>query len=158
MRVKLPSVSKWWRIVLTDDAALNGTRLLLHRHYIMQITTMKEVKSGERQKVTDRWEMWFSPTPICRINHITEGLEHKRTHALWQPWWCFSPLFSLPKSFNLPKITCPVLLLVLSVSSYGVLPLRVWRMRVDSRLPSPCWSSHANYPFGPQWRCQTYRH
>lgn len=90
MCVKLPSVSRWGRIVLTDVAALNGTHLLLHRHYIMQNTTIKEVKSGERQKGTDRWEMWFSPTPICRINHITAGLEHKRTYALWQPRWCFS--------------------------------------------------------------------
>lgn len=54
MRVKLPSVSKWGRIVPTDVAALNGIRLLLHGRYIMQITTIKEVKSGERQKGTDR--------------------------------------------------------------------------------------------------------
>lgn len=96
MRVKLPSVSKWGRIVPTDVAALNGIRLLLHGHYIMQITTMKEVKSGERQKGTDRWQMWFLPTPIRRINHIiTEGLEHKRTYALQQPqWWFFSSLFT----------------------------------------------------------------
>lgn len=153
MCVKLPSVSKWGRIVLTDVAALNGTHLLLHRHYIMQITTMKEVKSGERQKGSDRWEMWFSPTPICCLNHITEGLEHKPTYALWQPWWCFPPLFLLLESFNLQNITSPLLLLILSASSHRVLPPRLWRMRVDSHL-----RSHANYRFHPQWRRPTYRH
>lgn len=40
--------------MLTDVAALNGAHLLLHRLYIMQIITMKEVKSVERQKGTDR--------------------------------------------------------------------------------------------------------
>lgn len=104
MCVKLPSVSKWGRIVPTDVAALNGTHLSLHRHYIMQITTMKEVKSGERQKGTDRWEMRFSPTPIRCINHIKEGLEHKRTYARWQPRRCFSPLFSEPEPFKFPSL------------------------------------------------------
>ena len=128
--------------MLTDVAALNGSHLLLHRHYIMQITTTKEVKSGERQKGTDRWEMWLSPTPI---NHITGGLEHKRTYALWQHSCCFSPLFSLLESFNLLNMPRPLLLFVLSVSSHRTLPRRLWSMRVDSHLRSPRWSSHANY-------------
>lgn len=114
---------------------------------------MKEVKSGERQKGTDRWGMWFWVTSIRCINHITEGLEHKRTYALWQLRLCFSPLFfhagflQPPRTFvlallafRLPPLSgpCPVT---------EELPPRLLRMGVDSHLRSPCWSSHANYYF-----------
>lgn len=52
MCVKLPSVSKWGGIVLTDGVAVYGTRLLLHRRYsaLCKSKTIKEVKSVKRQK------------------------------------------------------------------------------------------------------------
>lgn len=59
MCVKLPSVSKWGRIVLTDGAAVYGTHLLLHRRYsaLCKSKTIKEVKSvknKQRKKNIDR--------------------------------------------------------------------------------------------------------
>lgn len=52
MCVKLPSVSKWGRIALTDAVAVYGTRLLPHRRYsaLCKSKTIKEVKSVKRQK------------------------------------------------------------------------------------------------------------
>lgn len=66
MCVKLPSVSKWGGIALTDSVAVNGPHLLLHRrtvHYANQ--TLWRRWNQERDKNVDRWEEWFSATSIC---------------------------------------------------------------------------------------------
>lgn len=44
--------------------------------------TMKEVKSGDRQKIADRWEEWFSETSIC--HKITlQRVKSKRMYVVW---------------------------------------------------------------------------
>lgn len=122
-------------------AALNGTHLLLHRHYIMQIITTKEVKSGERQKGTDRWEMWFWATSICCINHITEGLEQQRARGPLAASVVF-PLLSFllqPPQHPLSSSRCPSLpSLVLSTSSLGYFlsGYSVWEMILISARPA----------------------
>lgn len=66
MCVKLPSVSKWGGIALTDSVAVNGPHLLLHRrtvHYANQKLWRRW--NQERDKNVDRWEEWFSATSIC---------------------------------------------------------------------------------------------
>lgn len=124
--------------MLTDVAALNRAHLLLHRHYIMQIITMKEVKSGERQKGTDRWEMWFWATSICCINHIRVGLEHKRTYGSLAPLLVFlSSLFfcwnssTSQTSLILFRLSCPCPCLVREYSGYCV-----WGMMLVSARPA----------------------
>lgn len=119
------TICKWMgeELCWQTSRPLNGTYLLLHRHYIMQITTMKEVKSGERQKGTDRWEMWFPATSICCINHITEGLEHKRTYALWQPRLRF-PCSPLPDGIPRPPERLPRPPSALAFASLSLRPSR----------------------------------
>lgn len=82
MCVKLPSVSKWGGIALTDSVAVNGPHLLLHRrtvHYANQKLWRRW--NQERQK---RWQM--RRMILCDINmllnHITGGLEYKHTYAV----------------------------------------------------------------------------
>lgn len=180
MCVKLPSVSKWGRIALTDGVAVNGIHLLLHRrtvHYANQ-KTMKEVKSGERQKHWQMRRMILSDINM-RLNHITEGLEYKHTYAVSSLAAAaistfLSPLFYLPTLFSLP-IAClgpsllfssilslVALLLVLppfnhTVLSRGFDTLRLLCAKDDSHLRSLCWAlMQTTIP--PQWCCQTYRH
>lgn len=61
--------------------------------------TMKEVKSGERQKHWQMRRMILSDISLP-LNHITEGLEYKHTYAVRSlavtALSSFSPLFHLP--------------------------------------------------------------
>lgn len=55
MCVKLPSVSKWGRIALTDGVSVNATHLLLHRrtvHYANQNYEGGEIRR-ETKTLTD---------------------------------------------------------------------------------------------------------
>lgn len=140
--------------------------------------TMKEVKSGERQKHWQMRRMILSDINM-RLNHITEGLEYKHTYAVSSLAAAaistfLSPLFYLPTLFSLPIawlgpsllfssiLSLVALLLVLppfnhTVLSRGFDTLRLLCAKDDSHLRSLCWAlMQTTIP--PQWCCQTYRH
>lgn len=103
MCVKLPSVSKWGGIALTDSVAVNGPHLLLHRrtvHYANQKLWRRW--NQERQK---RWQM--RRMILCDINmllnHITGGLEYKHTYAVRSLGW-ITALYFFP-SFHFPPLS-----------------------------------------------------
>lgn len=84
MCVKLHSVSKWGIIALTDSIAVNGTHLLLHRHF----SALCKSKGGKIRKDTKKhWQMrkMILSDINMPLNHITEELEYKRTYALPLP-------------------------------------------------------------------------
>lgn len=133
--------------------------------------TMKEVKSGERQK---RWQMrrMILGDINMPLNHITEGLSYKRTYtslacnalfssssvssSLIQPYvvslCCF--LFSSPA---LCLLLPPSRFLAHTVLSWGFDTPRLLCAKDDSHLRSLCWAlMQTTVP--PCCCCQTYQH
>ncbi len=142
--------------------------------------TMKEVKSGKRQK---HWQMRrMIPSDInMPQNHITEGLEYKHTYTVSSSaasalFLFFTPLFHLPTLFSLPGPTWPLLLFssillqpcaslafLAAIQSYSAFQ-RIWHSEVivcERWFSSPLTllSSHANRGSVPlRWCCQTHCH
>lgn len=143
--------------------------------------TMKEVKSGERQK---HWQMrrMILGDINMPLNHITEGLEYKHTFAVRffavtalssvsssSPLYSASPAW-LGLSLLFPSIPIwPCASLAPSVSlvslpsnravlSRGFDTLMLLCAKDDSHLCSRCWGlMQTTVP--PRWWCrQTYRH
>lgn len=100
---------------------------------------MKEVKSGERQKGTDRWEMWFWATSICCINHIRAGLEHKRTYGSLAALLVFLSSFfcwissTSQTSLILFRLSCPC---PCPVRGYSISGYCAWEMMLVSARPA----------------------
>lgn len=127
--------------------------------------TMKEVKSGERQKHWQMRRMILSDINM-RLNHITEGLEYKHTYAVSSLAAAalstsLSPLFYLPTLFSLPIAwlgpsllfssilqPCSSLACLAAIQSHSAFQ-RIWHSEVivcERWFSSPLTlSAHANY-------------
>lgn len=83
MCVKLPSVSKWERVVLTDGASVNKSHLLLHRrtvHYANQQLWRGWNQEGDK-KPWQMKRMILSDINVA-LNHIREGFKFQHIYLL----------------------------------------------------------------------------
>lgn len=135
--------------------------------------TMKEVKSGERQKHWQMRRMILSDINMP-LNHVTEGLEYKHTYAvrslaatassfsflfhLQSPSPDLASLCTFPLSFSSLVPHLPTLLPSNhTVLSRGFDTLRLLCAKDDSHPPSLC-GALMQTTIPPRWCCQTYRH
>lgn len=118
MCVKLPSVSEWGGIALTDGLAVNTGHIYCYTGVAVRYAnrTKRRTKRGEIAKETKKTKTLTDERNDSRWHQRATKSHHGRdrntsAHAVFgcSSCSCFPPLFVLPTQ-NLSSLTCPLLL------------------------------------------------